>query len=223
MTEFYKDLEQLLTNNKNSENALAMEKYMKNKFPFYGVKTELRRNLLKEITTKHQSILKSEFRTITKELYQSPYREMHQCAIDLYLKMVKKNFIENDIELIYYLITSHSWWDSVDTLAKYAIGGYLKQFPENRNTIIEFYSNSNNMWLNRTAIIFQLDYKQETDFDLLKSECLKHAHSKEFFIQKAIGWALRDYSRFNPIGVLDFVNNNEFKPLSRKEALRNIK
>lgn len=76
------------------------------------------------------------------------------------------------------------------------------------------------MWLNRTAIIFQLSYKEKTNFDLLKSECEKHKHSTEFFIQKAIGWALRDYSRFNPNGVLQYVNSTDLKPLSKKEALR---
>lgn len=76
--------------------------------------------------------------------------------------------------------------------------------------------------MKRTAIIFQLGYKLDTDFELLKAECLKNIDSKEFFIQKAIGWALRDYASVNPQGVLKFVQNNPFKPLSVKEALRKI-
>ena len=78
------------------------------------------------------------------------------------------------------------------------------------------------MWLNRSAIIFQLDYKEKTNFDLLKAECDKHKHSKEFFIQKAIGWALRDYSRYNPQGVLEYVEMANLKPLSKREGIRNI-
>ena len=78
------------------------------------------------------------------------------------------------------------------------------------------------MWLNRSAIIFQLSYKLQTDFDLLKAECEKHKNSDLFFIQKAIGWALREYSRFNPEGVKFFVNSRNLKPLSQREALRNI-
>jgi 3-methyladenine DNA glycosylase AlkD len=111
----------------------------------------------------------------------------------------------------------------VDTIAKYLLGGYLVQFPGEIHKAIERFSNSENMWLNRSAILFQLSYKEKTDFDLLKSECDKHKNSKEFFIQKAIGWALRDYSRFNPKGVLEFVNSVKLKPLSQREAIQNIK
>ena len=76
------------------------------------------------------------------------------------------------------------------------------------------------MWLNRSAILFQLSYKEKTNFEILISECEKHKHSNEFFIQKAIGWALRDYSRFNPSGVEAYVNSTNLKALSRREALR---
>lgn len=78
------------------------------------------------------------------------------------------------------------------------------------------------MWLNRSAIVFQLDYKVKTNFDLLKAECEKHKNSKEFFIQKAIGWALRDYSRFNPQAVKNYVENSNLMSLSKKEALQKI-
>jgi 3-methyladenine DNA glycosylase AlkD len=86
--------------------------------------------------------------------------------------------------------------------------------------VVERFSNSENMWLNRSAILFQLSYKDKTNFEILKSECEKHKDSNEFFIQKAIGWALRDYSRFNPNGVETYVNSTNLKPLSRREALR---
>jgi 3-methyladenine DNA glycosylase AlkD len=102
------------------------------------------------------------------------------------------------------------------------LGNYLLQFPDETYPVIERFSGSENMWLNRSAIIFQLSYKEKTDFNLLKSECEKHKTSKEFFIQKAIGWALRDYSRFNPNGVHNYVNSTNLKPLSQREALRLI-
>ncbi len=78
------------------------------------------------------------------------------------------------------------------------------------------------MWLNRSAILFQLSYKQKTNAEFLFRECIKHAHSKEFFIQKAIGWALREYGRFYPNEVKEFVHQTNLKPLSTKEALKNI-
>ena len=147
-------------------------------------------------------------------------REFHQTAIDLLVKEFKKNFVLEDIQLIEKLIITNSWWDSVDTIAKYILGGYLLQFPSETLKVIERFSNSENMWLNRSAILFQLSYKEKTNFEILKSECEKHKGSKEFFIQKAIGWALRDYSRFNPNGVKEYVNSTNLKPLSRREALR---
>ncbi|CAM4251892.1 DNA alkylation repair protein [Flavobacterium terrigena] len=196
--------------------------YLKNNFPFYGIPTQARREILKNCAAEYQEDIKDNFRTICWELYQFPHREMHHAAIDIFLKEIKKKFQINDIHLIEKLIITNSWWDSVDTLAKYAVGGYLTKFPEKKYAIIDQFSNSDNMWLNRTAIIFQLGYKQKTDFNLLISECEKHKHSNEFFIQKAIGWALREYGSVNPSGVLEYVNQANLKPLSKKEAIRKI-
>lgn len=196
--------------------------YLKNNFPCYGIPTPARREILKNCSTEYAGEIKDDFRTICWELYQFPHREMHHTAIDIFLKEIKKNFRVEDIAFIEKLILTHSWWDSVDTLAKYAVGGYLKKFPEKTYSIIDEFSNSDNMWLNRTAIIFQLGYKAKTDFELLISECEKHKHSNEFFIQKAIGWALREYGSVNPNSVLEYVKTANLKPLSKKEAIRKL-
>ncbi|MFY7739926.1 MAG: DNA alkylation repair protein [Flavobacterium sp.] len=220
---FIQNLQQDLHQKANRELAIPMENYMKNNFSFLGIKTGERRAIFKENYEKYKSEIKANFRTIAWELFNKNEREFHQCAIDLLVKEFKKNFILEDIKLIEKLIITNSWWDSVDVVAKYLLGGYLQQFPNETYEVIERFSNSENMWLNRSAIIFQLSYKEKTNFDLLKSECEKHKDSKEFFIQKAIGWALRDYSRFNPNGVSEYVNSTNLKPLSQREALRNIK
>jgi 3-methyladenine DNA glycosylase AlkD len=220
---FIQNLGQDLHQKSNRELAIPMENYMKNNFSFLGIKTEERRTVFKTNYEKYKSEIKANFRTIAWELFNKNEREFHQCAIDLLVKEFKKNYILEDIKLIENLIITNSWWDSVDVVAKYLLGGYLQQFPNETYDIIERFSNSQNMWLNRSAILFQLSYKEKTNFDLLKSECEKHKESKEFFIQKAIGWALRDYSRFNPIGVSEYVNSTNLKPLSQREALRNIK
>ena len=117
---------------------------------------------------------------------------------------------------------NNSWWDSVDTIAKYILGEYLLEFPLETKKVIERFSNSENMWLNRSAILFQLGYKEKTNSDFLFSECLKQADSKEFFIQKAIGWALREYAKSHPEAVKEFVKTSNLKPLSTKEALKNM-
>lgn len=220
---FINELENNLRSQANRELAIPMENYMKNNFSFLGIKTEERRAIFKTNYEKYKTDIKTNFRTIAWELFNKKEREFHQCAIDLLVKEFKKNYILEDIQFIENLIIKNSWWDSVDVVAKYLLGGYLKQFPNKTYNVIEHFSNSENMWLNRSAIIFQLSYKEKTNFDLLKSECEKHKESKEFFIQKAIGWALRDYSRFNPIGVSEYVNSTNLKPLSQREALRNIK
>jgi 3-methyladenine DNA glycosylase AlkD len=217
---FKDELVKELRANSNSEVAIPMENYMKNNFSFLGIKAENRRTIFKSVYEKHKPEIKSNFRNITWDLFQVKERELHYCAMDLMGKEIKKKFILEDIVLIEKLIVTNSWWDSVDYIAKYLVGGYLEQFPKETLTVIEKFSNSENMWLNRTAIIFQLGYKEKTDFDILKAECEKQKHSKEFFIQKAIGWALRDYSRFNPNGVKEYVKSTHLKPLSQREALR---
>lgn len=220
---FITNLEKDFQQNANRALAIPMENYMKNKFNYFGIKTENRRAILKTNWNNHKDEIKTHFRLITWELFQKNEREFHQCAIDILVKEIKKKYVIDDMQLIENFLITNSWWDSVDTIAKYVVGGYLEQFPEETFKVIERFSNSDTMWLNRTAIIFQLSYKEKTNFDLLKAECEKHKESKEFFIQKAIGWALRDYSRFNPNGVKEYVNSTNLKPLSQREALRNIK
>ncbi len=217
---FCSDLEADFRKAFNRELAIPMENYMKNNFTYFGIKTEKRRTIFKSNYEQNKPEVESNFRTIAWKLYQMKEREFHQTAIDLLVKEFKKKYVLEDIRLIEKLIITNSWWDSVDTIAKYILGGYLLQFPSETLKVIERFSNSENMWLNRSAILFQLSYKEKTNFEILKSECEKHKDSNEFFIQKAIGWALRDYSRFNPKGVEVYVNSTNLKPLSEREALR---
>jgi 3-methyladenine DNA glycosylase AlkD len=219
---FINDLETALDENSNPENALAMAKYMRNLFPFFGIKTEERRQIFKTICKETIKEIVKNPREIALELYSKTQRELQYCAIEILIQQVKGNYKKQDVQLIEQLIITNSWWDSVDTIAKNILGEYLLEFPLETETVIEKFSNSENMWLNRSAILFQLGYKEKTNFDLLKSECEKHKNSNAFFIQKAIGWALREYAKSNPQAVRNFVNNSDLKPLSKKEALKNI-
>lgn len=216
------ELEQVFRKNASAEIAAPMEAYMKNNFSFLGIKTTPRRTLFKEIWNLHKEEVKQNTREIALELFSMKEREFHYCGIEILMKELKKKYRKEDIQLIEKMIVTHSWWDSVDTIAKYLLGNYLVQFPEEIPNVIKLFSSSDNMWLNRSAILFQLDYKVQTDAELLFSICKEHKDSKEFFIQKAIGWALRDYSRFNPKGVTEFVAKTDLKPLSKREALRNL-
>ncbi len=219
---FINDLETAFKESSNPENAHAMAKYMRNHFSFFGIKTEDRRMIFKTICKENHREISENPRAIAIELFAKKERELQYCAIEILIKEIKGNYKKEDIQLIENLIITNSWWDSVDTIAKNILGEYLLEFPLETENVIERFSNSENMWLNRSAILFQLGYKQKTNFDLLKSECEKHKNSGEFFIQKAIGWTLREYAKTNPQVVKNFVNNTNLKPLSTKEALKNI-
>jgi 3-methyladenine DNA glycosylase AlkD len=204
---FINKLETAFTEKSNPENASAMAKYMRNHFAFFGIKTDDRRQIFKTLCKENHLEISKNPRAIALSLYSKPERELHYCAIEILIKQLKGNYEMKDIHLIENFIVTNAWWDSVDTIAKYILGEYLLEFPLETENVIERFSNSDNMWLNRSAILFQLGYKQKTNFEILKSECEKHKYSNEFFIQKAIGWALREYSKTNPLAVKKYVNN----------------
>ncbi|TRX24281.1 DNA alkylation repair protein [Flavobacterium franklandianum] len=219
---FTSSLETAFYKESHPENGLAMAKYMRNHFSFFGIKTEDRRQIFKTLCKENQLEILENARAIALELFKKNEREFHYCAIEILIKQLKGNYKKEDIHFIEKLLTTNSWWDSVDTIAKYILGEYLLEFPLETKKVIKRFSNSENLWLNRSAILFQLGYKQKTNFDLLKSESEKHKNFNEFFIQKAIGWALREYAKTNPQAVKKFVINTNLKPLSTKEALKNI-
>ena len=205
--------------NQNPQQAVGMEKYMKNRFTFLGLNAPLRKELQKpffnEIKNTNQAL------EIVQELWDQPEREFHYAAIAL-LDLAKKQWDEETILLIEAMIVSNSWWDSVDPLSVIA-GNYFLKFPNQKQTFINEWIQSNNFWLNRAAIIHQLQYRAKTDTDLLLRAIEPHTTSKEFFIRKAIGWALRQYARTNRNWVKEFVETHELSPLSVREALKHIK
>lgn len=219
---FKKDLTTLFEANANEEYAAQMKAYLRDKFELYGIKTKLRRDLLKEAVAGNLNEVNTTIRIISKALFTSKYRESHHCGVELFEKLLRKKYNKEDIKQIEFFITTNSWWDTVDFIAKQILGNYLMQFPEETESVISRFSSSKNMWLNRSAILFQLGYKEHTNEVLFYKLCLAHSHSEEFFIQKAIGWALREYGKTNPESVLNFVRSNTLKPLSEKEAIRNI-
>lgn len=206
----------------NAEDARHMKAYMKDKFEFFGIKAKKRREIFKEYTSSKSDILKTQSRALAKELYASEMREMHMCAIEIVARYCKRKYKEEDLDFIEFLICTNSWWDSVDFIAKQILGQYLIEFPGMTKSMLERFGSSDNMWLNRSTILFQLGYKSKTNEQILYDQCQKFSESTEFFIQKAIGWSLREYAKINPSSVLNFVNSVSLKPLSRREAIRNI-
>lgn len=220
--DFISELDKTLRKNASAEAAIPMQDYMKGLFPFLGIKNEARKALMKPVWQKHATAVKGDFRNIVRTLFEKPEREFQYCAMDVLQKEIKGKFQKDDIVFIERLIVTKSWWDSVDFLAKHMLGSYLEAFPDETPSVIETFSGSANMWLNRSALLFQLGYKRSTKADLLFSECEKHSHSKEFFIQKAIGWALREYAKTDPEAVKAFVARTRLSSLSKREALKNL-
>ncbi|MGB0985273.1 MAG: DNA alkylation repair protein [Saprospiraceae bacterium] len=201
------------------ETAMQMSAYMKNKFEFYGLKKPFRQAVTKPYTAKNGFPDLEDIPTFLEMLWDEPYRELHYFGLEVLDKHLKK-MPEDTVDLIEYLILTQSWWDTVDWLATRSMGSLMKRFPNLIEGMNDKFVNSSNFWLNRTSIIFQLKYKTDTNEGLLVSNILKHNHQKEFFIRKAIGWALREYSKTDGNFVKDFVANHELSSLSKREALK---
>jgi len=214
-------LEDYFLKNENKEDAYFMKKYLKDKFEFYGIKTEKRRQIYKDVINELGVPKKKDLNILIKELWEEPQREYHHFGMELCEKY-KKEIDESFLDLYEFMLTHKSWWDTVDYIAIKLVGHYFTKYPDLINPTSEKYIASNNIWLNRTAILFQLKYKENTDEELLYHTITCFKNSKEFFILKAIGWALREYSKTYPKKVLNFVQNNQLASLSKREALRII-
>jgi 3-methyladenine DNA glycosylase AlkD len=207
--------------NRNEEQAGPMKAYMKNHFPFLGIKSPLRKELLKEQFVEYALPEPEQFFDEVWKLYELPEREYQYAAIALIDKM-KKHLTTEDFSALLRLIETKSWWDSVDSIAPAFVGHVVKiDRVYGEKTMMEW-TLSDNMWTNRSAILHQLKFKQETDTDLLFKIIRQHSSSKEFFIQKAIGWALREYAKTDSNCVKSFVEGHPLKPLSKREALKHF-
>ena len=202
----------------NLETAIQMEKYMRNLFLFFGIKSPERREIYREFKSQNGIIPNTNKVNIVHWCWQAPQREYQYFAMDFLGKSAKKEPWDI-IELYEYMIVTKSWWDTVDYIASNLVGVYFTLYPEKINETTQKWMKSKNMWLQRTCLLFQLKYKSRLDTKLLHSFISQLIHSKEFFIQKAIGWILREYSKTNPDFVINYVNNNDLANLSKREAL----
>jgi 3-methyladenine DNA glycosylase AlkD len=208
----------------NSSLAIPMKAYMKNKFEYYGIKTPHRREISKPILKECKALSRKETLTLAKKLYSQPQRELHYLALELLLQNFKKNLEKADIVWMEWFVINNSWWDSVDVVAPKLMAQYFKEFPQERNQKVEEWIASKNTWLIRSAILFQLKYKKETDLAFLFKLILRVSHTKEFFINKAIGWILRENAKTNPLPVAEFIeaHQNKLSNLSVREGLKHI-
>lgn len=192
--------------------------YMRHQFEFFGLKAPHWVALSKTIYQELGLPAIEDLPELTRLCFEDDHREMHYFALQCVEKTLKKQD-EMAIELLETLICTHSWWDTVDWIAK-LVGIHFKRYPAQMRPVTERWMNSGNMWLQRVSMIFQLSYKDQTDQVLLFDYIQRLAGSKEFFIQKGAGWALRQYSRTNPETVRIFIENTPLAPLTRREGLR---
>jgi 3-methyladenine DNA glycosylase AlkD len=214
-------LKTLFEQNANPVQAVPMKKYMRDQFQYLGIKTPQNGALQKEFYEKYGFPPLSELDTVLRDLWSLPQREFQYVAVGL-LGRFNKQIPATFIKTIEYLLVTKPWWDTVDSIAGSTIGVHFQRFPEVREKYLTNWRASDNFWLRRTTILFQLNYKKETDFELLCDIIRENLGSKEFFINKAIGWSLRQYARIDPKAVKKFVKSTQLHPLSRREALKHI-
>ncbi|WP_079480915.1 DNA alkylation repair protein [Halobacillus salinus] len=207
---------------RNDENRQGMEKYMKHHFAFFGIKAPEQKKLLSPILKEFRGISEEERFEAAHLLFQQRERECHYAALSL-LEKGKKFISRGAIDEYKKLLMTESWWDTVDVLAAKLCGGYFLMYPDQLIPVTKEWRQSDNMWVRRSSVLHQLKFKDMTDERLLFETVEVLKNEKEFFIEKAIGWALREYSKTAPEAVQDFINNTELRPLSRREGLKWMK
>ena len=203
----------------DSDKAGPMMAYMKNHFPFFGVSAGPRRIFFKEFCRENDLRKKEFMPDLMKHLWDAPQRECQYVAMD-YFSIFEKKVTPDYLPLLEELILKKSWWDTVDFLAPHGIGSIFLSNPALIEPHINRWLQHESIWLNRTCLIFQLRYKKQTRLDVLSSSISKLKSHKEFFIQKAIGWSLREYSKTNGVWVSNFVEEAGLIGLAKREALR---
>lgn len=213
----------LFRENKNPEKQKQMEQYMRNQFTFLGLQASERRALAKKFLN---DLTQETWQTgidwaVIYLLWELPEREFQLTALD-YLRRVEKLLVPEDLLHLQQLVLTKSWWDTIDFLAK-NIGSLVQKEPQLLGEM-KIWSVAENRWMRRIAILHQLRYKEATNTDLLRNIILANIDDEDFFIRKAIGWALREYAKTDEKWVRDFVFSfhNELSTLSYREATKNI-
>ena len=216
---YVKSLRALFNQHADPKKAAPMKRYMRDQFEYLGIKVPEMGNLLKQHIREHGLPPLAELDAILRDLWALPQREFQYAANGL-LEKFEGELHPDFIETLEYMLVTKSWWDTVDTIATGTLGVHFMRYPKVREKYLARWRKSDNFWLRRATILFQLGYKKDTDFELLCDIIRENLGSQEFFINKAIGWALRQYTRIDPQGVRDFVAATPLNPLSAREALK---
>ncbi len=212
-------LEEAFSDAGDPEIAAGAAAYMKNISSFYGLKAPDRRMLIAAFIKQYGLPEVSEIDVIIDSAWKHPMREMQYAAMELLVKS-RKSSDEFRIELYERMITNKSWWDTIDYIAPHLVSFHFDHFVQTKSPVIKRWMESDNIWLQRSCLLFQLKAKAKTDENLLFDLISKLAGHKAFFIRKAIGWSLREYAKTNPASVIQFVQSQPLSGLSKREALK---
>jgi 3-methyladenine DNA glycosylase AlkD len=208
----------------NPQKAIGMQAYMKSAMPYYGINMPELRAISRGVFD-GSAMQCEEWRKTIVDLWRGAhYREERYAA--LYLLAMKRHrncLTPNLMPMLEEMVVTGAWWDMVDELA-HVIGDLLRANPKRMKPLMRKWSKDSNLWKRRVSIICQLGFKRDTDLDLLYANIEPNLADRDFFIRKAIGWALRQYAWTDPKEVARYVCSNEARlsGLSRREALKNI-
>lgn len=216
----YKDMQCVFEANADEANAIAMSKYMKDNFDFYGIPAPVRKKLYKDFLKAEKKVQKIDWEFLD-QCYEDEHREFQYLVYD-YLLALKQYVNYEDIDKIKNYVITKPWWDTIDYLCK--VIGAVELRDTKVKELMEVWSAHDNIWIKRTAIQHQLGLKERTDSILLAKIVLNSLGSDEFFVNKAIDWALREYSKIEPKWVQDFIDKykDKMSPLTIKEASKYI-
>ena len=207
---------------RDPERAVQAEAYMRDQFPFLGIPAPAQRALARTALSGLPKPAEEDLRAVALACWSRGEREYQYFACDwlrTHVAVPGPGFLAT----VATLITTKSWWDTVDPLATRVVGGLVRRHPQ-LSVEMDAWSAAEDMWLVRTAILHQLHYGTATDTDRLFGYCTRQAGHKDFFIRKAIGWSLRHYARTDPTAVARYVSDNRdrLSPLSVREAIKHL-
>ena len=221
-TERVNELRAALTGVADEAKAAQMEAYMKGHFPFFGVQAGARRAAHRPVVASLAGASGDELVAFADACWAEPERELQHTAADALRKHGKALEARHLVDLRRLIVTK-SWWDTVDALAAHCVGSLVTANPELADDM-DAWIDDDDFWVARTAILHQLNYKERTDADRLFTYADRRAADTEFFIRKAIGWALRQYARTDPDAVRAFVTSRQdtLSGLTRREAMKHL-
>lgn len=200
-----------------------MQAYMKTDMPFYGVQKPGRVAIFGHLRSTFGPPSREEYEVLATSLWELPHREEKYLA-QAVAAGFRRFIVPDSIPLYRRFIVEGAWWDFVDETATHMIRPLVIDYPAETWSVVDRWIDDDDMWLRRTAILCQVGAKDRTEVDRLFRFCSSRAHETEFFIRKAIGWALRDYARTDPEAVAGFVTEHrqQLSGLSFREATKHI-